>query len=224
MARSRFTILLALFLTSCVLPSEPRSAVRIEREWGFAGGANEDEALKLADIVKRVLPHFQALEGFVQRPLRIHFADDLGHDKLTGITVWPALGSPWSAVKRGNEQLENTVAHELAHFYFRGIKSKFPSVMREGIADLLANRVFPDPNGRERSLVMVAASYLDSSRSVVMVSKDAVESSLPRVSTNRHRGCVCTTLPDRSIGFAGTPCPHSLVFGGWRRARRPFPP
>jgi hypothetical protein len=161
MSKTPTLFLLLLTTAGCVLPSEPRSPARVEREWGFAGGTNESEALELAALVERVLPYFRTFAGFDERPLRIHQADHVGPEKALGITVEPALGTAWVAVRRGGPHLEHTVAHELAHFYFRDLEAMYPSVLQEGMASLLAQLACPEPDTRERRLVVVAASYLD---------------------------------------------------------------
>lgn len=161
MIRSRLPALLLVLSTGCVLVPEPHSSVLLERPWGIAGGESEEEALHVAAIVEQVLPVFRELEGFEERPLRVHLTDDLGQEGFSGITSEPLFGDSWIAVLRGAEDAEHTVAHEMAHFYFDELQSRFPTVLSEGASELLADRVFPSPKRRMTLMVMAAASYLD---------------------------------------------------------------
>lgn len=157
----RQSILLLLLCSSCILPSEPNSKIHIDRSWGFAGAGSTNEAGELASIVEEVLPDMRELGGFEARSLRIHMADDLGMRRIEGITVEPAIGGPWVAVRRGQENLKNTVAHEMVHFYFDRVLSRFSNVFQEGLAEYMAGELYPDLKRRKRMLVFVAASYLD---------------------------------------------------------------
>ncbi len=182
MIRRRMLFVLTVFaLTSgsCILPSEPNSRFRVDRAWGFAGGANLEEATRLAGIVEEVLPELRVLGKFEERPLRIHFAKSTGPKLTEGITVDPFIGKPWVAVRRDREDVENTVAHELVHFYFDSVLTKFPAVMQEGMAEHVAGQLFPVPDRRVRLLVFVGAAYLD--HLTIEVSGATAKQSLPYV-------------------------------------------
>lgn len=161
MIHPRLLVFALLFAASCITPSEPDSPVRVERSWGFAGGKSEQEAQELAANIEKVLQYYTTLEGFSTRPLRAHFADHLMYDKIAGVRKEPLLGGAWIAVRRDANNVENTLAHEMAHFYFEDVHDRFPAVLEEGLCEFLADQVFPAPKTRQTRLVFVGASYLD---------------------------------------------------------------
>ncbi len=162
MTHARLLLFALLFTASCITPTEPDSPVRVERSWGFAGGESEQEAQQLAASIEKVLEYYTSLEGFSARPLRAHFADHLMYDKIAGIRKEPLFGGAWIAVRRDAKNVENTLAHEMAHFYFPDVHDRFPAVLEEGLCEFLADQIFPAPDTRETRLVFVGASYLDS--------------------------------------------------------------
>lgn len=157
----RLPFVFLLLFSSCILPPEPNSKIRVDRSWGFAGAASTHEAEELASVVEDVLPELSELGGFRARSLRIHLSEELGNPRIEGITVESGFGDAWIAVRRGRESLKNTVAHEMVHFYFDGVLSRFSNVFQEGLAEYMAGELYPDPKRRKRMLVFVAASYLD---------------------------------------------------------------
>lgn len=150
-----------LFCSSCATIEEPKSRTRLERPWGFAAGANDAEAQQLADVVEQVLATYQHLDGFRPQPLRAHMVDDHMGEPILGVAVAPAAGDPWIAVRRDNPDLQSTVAHELAHFYFRDAIASLPAMLQEGVCDHLAIRVFGPSITQTRKLLFAATSYLD---------------------------------------------------------------
>ncbi|MFT7676129.1 MAG: hypothetical protein ACI8QC_000096 [Planctomycetota bacterium] len=149
-------------LSACAgLPLEPRSAVTLERAWGVAGGPTEEDAQGLVRMVEHVLPFYRVLDGFEERPLRAHMTSFAEGSKWEGITVEPLTGPPWLAVAREAEFLELAVAHELAHFYFEKQQARFPSVLEEGLCDLLAGQVYDDREYYSKRLMIAGLAYLD---------------------------------------------------------------
>lgn len=150
-----------LFLSACLIPPEPRSAVKLEGPWGFAAGESPAEAARLAAAIERALPVLSELEGFVPRPLRAHVVADsrLGH--LNGISVDSPRVDPWIAVSRDAPEFDFTVAHEMSHFYFRDLFASLPTVLEEGLCEHLAERVTGVSKSSQRRITLAAASYLD---------------------------------------------------------------
>ena len=158
--------LLALVLSVCLsgclgVPTEPRSAVILEQPWGIAGGQSREEAQRLVQMVEHVLPAYRDLEGFVERPLRAHITGSLGHARLAGITVEPLVGGAWLAVDRDSQDFELALAHELAHFYFEEQQARFPSIIEEGMCELLSDLAYDASDLFRRRLMLAGVAYLD---------------------------------------------------------------
>lgn len=162
MPNARSLISLCLLVSGCsTLPSEPRSSFLVERSWGVAGGRTQEEALYLAGIIEEVLPVYTELEGFTQRPLRAHLTGDLGVDHFAGMSIEAPGSRAWIMVRRGAEDVELTVAHEMAHYYFDELQSKFPTIVEEGLCELQSGMVFDAQEQFETRLVMAAVSHLE---------------------------------------------------------------
>lgn len=156
------SLLILLLLSGCRgLPSEPQSAARQERPWGLAGGQSEEEAQRLAGMVEHILPAYRGLEGFIERPLRAHMTGSLGGAHLAGVTVEPLVGDPWVAVNREAQDLELALAHELAHFYFQEQQLRFPSIIEEGMCELLSGLAYDASDFYRRRLTLAGVAYLD---------------------------------------------------------------
>jgi len=155
------SLLVMLFFSSCLLPSEPDSKVQLDRSWGLAGAMNLEDAEKLAATVEDVLGHYRNLGGFEDNNLRIHVSEELGELQIDGITRVPTFGDAWVAVRQEPESFDNTVAHELVHFCFPTVLARFPQVFQEGLAEHMAGELYPAQERRKNLLLLVAASYLD---------------------------------------------------------------
>lgn len=174
----RLSLLAALWCgVSCsVLPTEPNSSMAQEHSWGMAFGDSPEQAQFLAKIIEQVLPIYRKLAGFKDRPLRAHLTNEDLRDHLNGLSVEPWIGRAWIAIEAGSSNVPNTVAHELAHFYFHDFQSLFPAVVAEGISDELADSVFRDKQDSDLKLLTAAVSYLD--RFTIHVSGKAAKENL----------------------------------------------
>ncbi|MAB79384.1 MAG: hypothetical protein CMJ89_08520 [Planctomycetes bacterium] len=174
----RLSLLAALWCgASCsVIPIEPNSSTGQENPWGMAFGDSPEQARFLAEIIEQVLPVYRELAGFKDRPLRAHLTNEDLRDHLNGLSVEPWIGRAWIAIEAGSSNVPNTVAHELAHFYFHDFQSLFPAVVAEGISDELADSVFRDQPNFDLKLITAAVSYLD--RFTIRVSGKAAKESL----------------------------------------------
>ena len=162
MPNARSLIGLCLLVSGCTsLPSEPSSSFVVERSWGLAGGRTQEESLYLAQIVEKVLPVYSRLEGFTQRPLRAHLTGDLGVDHFAGMSIEAPDSRAWIMVRRDAQDVELTVAHEMAHYYFDELQSKFPTIVEEGLCELQSGMVFDAREQFETRLVMAAVSHLE---------------------------------------------------------------
>lgn len=156
------SLLILLLLSGCRgVPREPKSATILERSWGIAGGRSDQEAQRLIHMVEHVLPAYRGLEGFVERPLRAHITGSLGGAHLAGITVEPLVGHPWVAVNREARDFELALAHELAHFYFEEQQARFPSIIEEGMCELLSGLAYDASDLFRRRLMLAGVAYLD---------------------------------------------------------------
>lgn len=155
-------VLFVLGLVACrAYPSEPRNAVRIERAWGVATAANEEDALALADVVERARPFLARLPGFSDRPLRIHVYPDELPLHWSGLTVTDRHGDSWVAVERSGPFFEAAVVHELGHFYLHDVLDRLPPVMEEGFCSAFATRFRPAAEYKTQRILVAAVSYLD---------------------------------------------------------------
>lgn len=162
MSSPRFPSILCALVCGCAgLPSEPQSFFVVERSWGIAGGRSEEESLFLAGIIEEVLPVYSELQGFTERPLRAHLTGDLGIDHFAGMTVEAPGRRAWIMVRRNANNVELTVAHEMAHYYFEELQSKFPIIVEEGLCEMQSGMVFDAEEQFETRVLMAAASHLD---------------------------------------------------------------
>lgn len=104
---------------------------------------------------------YTELEGFTQRPLRAHLTGDLGVDHFAGMSIEAPGSRAWIMVRRDAEDVELTVAHEMAHYYFDELQSKFPTIVEEGLCELQSGMVFDAQEQFETRLVMAAVSHLE---------------------------------------------------------------
>jgi hypothetical protein len=142
-----------------------------ERFWGVAGGQSSAEAIELAGIVESILPTYRSLEDYDPSPLRIHFTDKVDIDTADGITVERGYSHDWVSVSRSAENAPLVVAHELGHFYFQNYHARFPSVLEEGICELMASMCLGSDALGKQSLFLASLSYVDNIHPVIEAQK-----------------------------------------------------
>jgi hypothetical protein len=152
----------SLLAASCTsLPFEPDSPVARDLDWGIAGGESAEEVELLIGVVETVLPVYRSLPGFVDSPLRIHIAEDVGFEFRDGLTVRMFLLGQWIIIRRESEDVPSVIAHEMAHYYFQDYQELFPPVLEEGICDILASLIYEDRTDKRTQIIVAMVSYID---------------------------------------------------------------
>ncbi len=112
----------------------------------------EPEVVRLLPDAKEVDP-----EVWVQEDLRLFRTQTL--DGLTGFSVTsPALAHPRIHLLDGDRFLRGTLCHELTHVMLGDSWKTLPSVLEEGVADVVAAKLNPDLLPRIRARRLVDAS------------------------------------------------------------------
>jgi hypothetical protein len=128
----------------------------------MAGATTLSDAQRVDGIVRSVLDDFRSLEGFSGVPVRVHLTPErLFRADLAGVTLRRTGGDTWIAVRSDVQNVPGSIAHELVHACFGEIHDYLPTVLEEGLCELLAERIFPDERETQSRLMLAAAGYLD---------------------------------------------------------------
>ena len=137
--------------TTCPCPAVPRA-------WGAVSAPTPTELQQLTEAVEAARAELAKVPGFIDRPLRVCFVDEIREaDGLQG-AIDEAADEVFIIRGAQGDGLRQTVAHELAHAYL-GEESyrELPQAVEEGLCNLVAA---PFDEEEEALHLFVSAIYV----------------------------------------------------------------
>ncbi len=157
--------LVAAALVSTACRSAPRAAVATP--WGEARAATRADAERVAALLEDLAPRVRALlPDTVDRPTDVWLepfdeaAEASGRPEVVGLTTL-ATGRIRVRRDRLGRDADFVLAHELVHALLGPSWDPLPALLKEGLCDVVAARLAPEPAVRVHAVRFVDAAFSD---------------------------------------------------------------